>query len=235
MSTARIYNELAHLWPLISPPQDYAAQADQLMALLGDSQHILELGCGAGHTLCHFDTEKFNLTGIDYSNAMIQHSRKLNPNVTHHVDDMRSARLDRTFDAVIAHDALEYMVTQDDLNRALATAAKHLKPGGLFIAAVSDTEETFVEHDCAADSHQINDMQITNISYVRHHPSGNGIELVMVLLIHQADQLRIERDIHHCGLFSETIWQQRLNENGFEVKSQIADDSGVWFVAHKSQ
>lgn len=233
MHPARIYNELAHLWPVISPPQDYAAQADQLLSLLGDSQSILELGCGAGHTLCHFDDPQLSLAGLDFSDAMIARSRELNPHVTHYVNDMRSARLDQTFDAVIAHDALEYMVTQDDLNRALATAWAHLKPGGLFIAAVSDTQETFVDHDRAADSHQEDDLQITNISYVRHHPSSVGIELVMVLLIRQEDQLHIERDIHHCGLFSEAVWQRLLNENGFELQSQTADDCGVWFVAQK--
>jgi len=43
---------------------------------------------------------------------------------------MRSVRLGRTYDAVIIHDAIMYMTTEDDLVAALATARAHLAPAG---------------------------------------------------------------------------------------------------------
>lgn len=235
MSEARIYNELAHLWPLISPPLEDATRVEQIVSHLGDCRSILELGCGAGHTLCQMDRERFDLTGVDASSAMIELSRERNPHATHHVADMRTVRLERTFDAVVAHDALEYMVTERDLRDALATAAAHLEVGGTFIAAVTDIDETFIQHDCAADTHDQDNTQVTHISYVRRHPSAVGVQLEMVLLIREAGELRIEHDTHHCGLFPEARWRSLFQETGFELQSHTADESGVWFVARKAQ
>ncbi len=58
MTTNRMYNEFAHLWPLISDPKEYAVEAsfwrDALRAELGPGRHeILELGVGGGNNLSH--------------------------------------------------------------------------------------------------------------------------------------------------------------------------------------
>ena len=198
---------------------------------------MLELGCGAGHSICHLDPDRFDLTGIDQSRTMIDLSAAQNLHVTHHVGDIRSIRLDRTFDAVIAHDALEYMVTEQDLRDALTTAAAHLHPGdaggtgGLLIAATAYTEENFTEHDHAADHHQQGDVQITHICHVQRHPTGVGVELAMLLLVREAGQLNIINDRHHCGLFTLETWRQAIHDAGLTLISVTDDESGVWFVA----
>ena len=52
----RLYGDLAYLWPLVSPVEDYAAEArcwqDVLRSKLGPGRHcLLELGAGGGHHL----------------------------------------------------------------------------------------------------------------------------------------------------------------------------------------
>ena len=58
MTSARLYHDLAHLWRLLSPPQDYVAEAAFIDRLLdqrlgsppgGFRWSILELGGGGGH------------------------------------------------------------------------------------------------------------------------------------------------------------------------------------------
>jgi hypothetical protein len=44
-------------------------------------------------------------------------------------------RLKRTFDAVLVHDAITYMLTEDDLRATFATARAHLQRGGIFVSA----------------------------------------------------------------------------------------------------
>ena len=66
---------------------------------------------------------------------MLALSRKLNPGVEHHLGDMRTVRIPGEFDAVLAHDAISYMLSEDDLRAVLATARVHLRPGGVFLAA----------------------------------------------------------------------------------------------------
>ena len=80
-----MYDEFAHLWPLIGPPEDYAAEAsywrEALRAMLGPGRHeVLELGVGGGSNLSHL-TEDFQATAVDISEKMLANSIKLNPDV----------------------------------------------------------------------------------------------------------------------------------------------------------
>ena len=237
--TPRLYDDLAHLWPLVSPAADCAAEAERVRALLHQygaegepirRRSLLELGVGAGQMLGHL-TDEFDAVGVDASAAMLAHSRAANPTVTHHLGDFRDIRLGRSFDAVVAVDALDYMVTEADLRAAVATAAAHLDPGGLFLAATNYTSETFEEHEVAHDFHADGQTELTNLSYVHRHPSERGIELVVVLLVREAGVLRIEEDRQHCGLFPLATWRSVLADGGFDVVAEQVDDAGTWFVA----
>jgi SAM-dependent methyltransferase len=76
-----MYDEFAHLWPLISLAEDYATEArywrDVLRAKLGPGRHaILELGVGGGCNLSHLAAE-FQATAVDLSPKMLDHCRGL--------------------------------------------------------------------------------------------------------------------------------------------------------------
>ena len=87
---------------------------------------------GAGHNLSYL-TGEFAATAVDTSPEMLQLCKKINPGVELHQDDMRDIRLGRKFNAVLIHDAIVYMLSEDDLMRTFATAAAHLENGGIFI------------------------------------------------------------------------------------------------------
>ena len=62
MRQKRMYDELAHLWPIIGAPEDYAHEASfwrsVLRSRLGAGRHhILELGVGGGSNLSHLTSE----------------------------------------------------------------------------------------------------------------------------------------------------------------------------------
>jgi len=121
-----MYTEFARYWPLISDPADYAKEAacwrNALRSRLGPGRHeILELGVGGGHNLSHL-TAEFQAVAADISPQMVEQARRLNPSVEFHVGDMRTLRLRRKFKAVLIHDAISYMVSEDDLRATLATA-----------------------------------------------------------------------------------------------------------------
>ncbi len=225
MKQNRMYHELAHLWPLISAPEDYAKEAgywrDALRETLGPGRHrILELGVGGGHNLSHL-TSDFDAVAVDLSEEMLKHSKTLNPGVEHHVGDMRTVRLGRKFDAVLIHDAIAYMLTEDDLRRAFATAAAHLDPGGVFVTAPDNFKETFrspsVSHSTRSDGR-------TELTYVDYHydpdPGDTTTECVMFYLIRENGELRIEQDRHVMGLFSIRMWLDLMAEAGFDVEKR---------------
>ena len=149
MSLPRMYTEFARYWQLISDPADYAVEArcwrDALRSKLGPGRHeILEMGVGGGNNLSHLKSD-FKFTGVDISPQMIEQARKLNPDEEFHVGDMRTIRLNRKFKAVIIHDAIDYMLSEDDLRATFATAAAHLEKGGVFITAPDCLRESFKE------------------------------------------------------------------------------------------
>ena len=79
----------------------------------------------------------------DLSEDMLRVSRRINPGREHVQGDMRTLRLGRRFDAVLVHDAIDYMLTEDDLAAALGTVAAHLAPGGAAVLLPDATAESF--------------------------------------------------------------------------------------------
>ena len=203
----RLYGDLAHVWPLMSPPDHYKEEARywlrELRARLAPGKRrILDLGTGGGHHL-HQLTAEFDATAVDLSEAMLSHSRRLNPGVVHHIGDMRTVRLGETFDAVLVHDAISYMTTETDLLAVFATARAHLRPGGLLITAPDDYTDTFAP---------------PRVDYqTNRNANDTTIETTYVFFIKRGADLRIEVDNHTTGLFPIATWQRLLTESGFEV------------------
>lgn len=247
----RLYHEFAHLWRLLTPPEDYASEVQIIRSLLEDElgpsprhsrRRILELGGGGGHSLSHL-SRHFDAETVDWSEPMTQQSQALNPTVGHHVGDMREIRLGRTFDAVLAYDAIDYLTTRQDLRAAFDTAAAHLDRNGIFIAAPTYVKDTFINHQIAHDQHSDNGIELACVSYVHASLSemDDTCELVLLLLIREFDdRLRIEEDRHTCGLFDRNTWLELLQDSGFEADERAtnrdrADEPPfVLFVARKS-
>lgn len=233
----RLYADLAHLWPLLSPPEDYereAAIVRQIIEAHAAPVHsVLELGAGGGHTLHHL-ADAYETVAVDLSDAMLAHCRGLNPGVPTVVGDMRTVRLGRTFDALLIHDAIDYMTSRDDALAALQTAAAHLQPGGLAVIAPTYVRETFTEHETAHDHRKTDALTLTYFSYVHDpDPADETFELVLVYLIRHADgSLSIEHDRHTCGLFSVDDWLAMLDAAGFDATLRHEPDSAaVLFTA----
>jgi SAM-dependent methyltransferase len=217
-----LYADLAYLWPIVSPPEDYAEEAqylrEALRERLGPGRHtLLELGVGGGHVLSHLAGE-FHPTAVDRSEDMLALSRKLNPGVEHHWGDMRSIRLKQSFDAVLVHDAINYMLSEDDLGAALATARAHLRTGGVLLVAPDWFKEDFPG---TAVHHWINGrdgLEVTFIEYVHDpDPADSTIESIFFFLISQGGKLRVEQDRHISGLFPRDTWLRLMSQAGFAV------------------
>src|SRR3954468_1805196 len=104
----KLYSELASWFHLLSAPKDYAEEAEFAQNTLIESsatpvKTVLELGAGGGNNAFHMKSA-FGMTLTDLSQSMLDESRGINPECEHIVGDMRTLRLDRTFDAVFVHD-----------------------------------------------------------------------------------------------------------------------------------
>lgn len=225
--TLRLYDDLAHLWPIISPPEEYLVEAQEWLDVIRSRLDIgpgagrglptlLELGCGGGHLLSHL-TAQFITEAVDISPRMLEISQGLNPQTLHHLGDMRSVRLGRTFDVVAIHDAVNYMTTESDLRAAMVTAAEHLNPGGVALFAPDCIRETFDGPRVVEWTREAEDRSVTFIEYMaKPQPGGSTVESVFIFLIDQDGQIRVETDRHIGGLFPMETWLGLLSEVGLD-------------------
>lgn len=106
------------------------------------ARQVLELGSSGGHNAVYLKS-RFAMPLVDLSEDMLTVSRHLNPDCAHHLGDMRTVRLGRTCDAVFVHDAVDYVITENDLRQAVLTAFVHCLPGGITLFVPDQTAETF--------------------------------------------------------------------------------------------
>jgi hypothetical protein len=152
---------------------------------------------------------------------------------------MRSLRLERTFDAVLLHDAVMYMTNEDDLRAALTTAAEHLRPGGVVVITPDATRESFAPstrhggHD-GSDGRGLRYLEWTTDP----DPDDSTYESDLVMLLREpGEPLRIEHDHHVVGLFDDASWRRLLEDAGLEVLDPDVEDpfagEHAVFVARK--
>jgi SAM-dependent methyltransferase len=226
----KLYSELAPWFHLLTHPSDYAEEADHIERVIdatvqGSASTLLELGAGGGNNASHLK-RRFECTLTDLSEEMLTLSQSLNPECEHVQGDMRSLRLGRTFDAVLMHDAVTYMTTEDDLRAALTTAVAHLRPGGVLVVVPDETRETF-EPKTRHGGHDGEDGRSLRYLEWETDPDPNDstydVDFVVVLR-EEGKPLRVEHDHQVFGLFPESTWRALLAEAGLEVLDPGVED-----------
>ena len=228
-SPLKLYGDLATWWPLLSAPEDYEEEAAFYSRLLeeatdGSIGSLLELGSGGGNNALHMKARFDELTLVDLSPEMVEVSRSLNPDCSHAVGDMRTVRLERTFDAVFVHDAVCYMLTEDDLRQAMRTAYVHCRPGAGVLFAPDYLRETFKPgseeggHDEAEREPGKAARGLRYLAWVWDpDPDDSQYVTDYAYLIRDADgTVTAEHDRHIEGLFPRDTWLRLFSETGFE-------------------
>lgn len=237
----KLYNQLAAWWPLLSPAADYAEEADfflQVMrnAGLSTASSLLELGSGGGSNALHLKHHFARMTLTDLSPEMLKVSRTLNPTCEHLEGDMRTLRLGRAFDVVFIHDAIDYMLTQQELKQALETAAVHCKPGGLGLFVPDYVRETFQP----STDHGGTDGDGRSLRYLEwtYDPDSSDSTYIteFAYLLREGDRgTQIEHDEHICGLFARADWLELLHEVGFQPEVIRDPFARELFLARKTE
>lgn len=239
----RIYHELAPWFHLLTRPSDYGDEAAMTTraieaAAIGEATTLLELGSGGGNNALHLK-RRFTCTLTDLSPEMLTLSRSINPECEHVQGDMRTLELGRVFDAVFIHDAVEYMLTEDDLRAALETAAAHVRPGGAVVVTPDCVAET-LELTTTHGGHDGDDGRSLRYLEWTTDPDANDTtyDVDFVLLLREPGRpLRVEHDHHRFGAFPRATWERLFDAAGLELLDVDLDDpydgEHVVFVARR--
>ena len=237
----RLYSELAGWFHLLTAPEDYEEEAAEIVRLAeeageGELRTLLELGSGGGNNASHLK-HRFDCTLTDLSEQMLEVSRGLNPECEHVEGDMRTLRLGRTFDAVLAHDAIVYMTTEADLRAVFATAFEHLRPGGVAVFLPDCVRETFAEQT-RHGGHDGGGRSLRYLEWTHDpDPADSTYEVDFAIVLREDGTTRVVHQHFVEGLFDEAEWLAWLREAGFEPRVERVDveDAGDWraFVARR--
>jgi SAM-dependent methyltransferase len=221
----RLYRELAGWWPLISPPSEYAADAAVIEQELAAAAHpvrtLLDLGSGGGHVALHLKAER-SVTLVDLSADMLTASQQLHPGSVHIQGDMRTVRLGRLFDAVLVHDAVDYVTTQDDLALVIGTAYAHCRPGGVAVFAPDHTAETFRPGTGAGGGHDGTGRQASFTERTTDpDPADDWILAEYEFTLRDADgTVSVVPEAHRLGSFRRATWLSLLTGAGFSADAR---------------
>jgi SAM-dependent methyltransferase len=226
----KMYGELAEWWPLLSHPNDYLEEASfyektiEAHATIPVNE-VLELGSGGGNNASHMK-RRFTMTLADLSEGMLAVSRKLNPECEHIQGDMRTLRLDRPFDAVLIHDAIMYMTTEEDLAAAITTAAVHLRPGGVALFASDDTVESY-RATTQSGGEDGDGRSARWLQWNHRLPDGETSTVVSyaIVLRENGKPTRVVLDEHDFGLFPRATWLRLIEGAGLKARALPYDIS----------
>ncbi len=139
---AGMYEELAEIYERAGFARFSRQMAPHMAGLIrqrAPSAHrICDLACGTGEAAVHLAQQGFDVVGLDASARMLAQARPKAEAAGVHVQwlqaDARDFVLQRPVDVVTCmYDALNYLLTEDDLLSAFRAVQGCLQPGGLFI------------------------------------------------------------------------------------------------------
>ena len=143
-----VFQQYSKYYDLLYQDKDYAARESHMWRrLLRDSapagaSEILEFGSGTGRHGRLLAEQGFAVFGVERSETMTASAKRVGdgnqPGGSGSFDcvqgDVRLANLGRTFDAVLAlFHVVSYQTSNEDLLLTFSNAARHLRPGGVFL------------------------------------------------------------------------------------------------------
>jgi SAM-dependent methyltransferase len=236
----KLYDELAEWWPVFSDPAEYRREAAHFIRVIRRStsppaRTVLELGSGGGNSAFHLKGH-FTMTLVDMSPQMLAVSQKLNPKVEHIQGDIRTVRLQRTFDAIFVHDAICHMTTEADLRAVMQTAYEHCRPGGVALFVPDFVRETFV----AGTDQGGNDSARGSLRFLQwiFDPDPSDTTYLVdfaIMLRDKTGEARVLHDRHLQGLFPRARWLRLLRDVGLKPSVVSGGEIRDLFLASRAQ
>ena len=143
--TSNVFEDYSAYYDLLYHDKDYAKEADYVAQTLRAADpsvsDLLEFGSGTGRHGRLLEERGLRVLGVERSKSMVAAARNTTPLLQTGAGsfecvqgDIRTLRLERVFDAVVAlFHVISYQTGNADILQTFENAARHLKPSGLFL------------------------------------------------------------------------------------------------------
>lgn len=132
-----VYDASASRWDAERPRSLFERPwLDRFLARIPHGAAVLDLGCGTGEPIARYVIEQdCNVTGVDFSAAMLGVARARSPDGKWIEADFRDLDLTMRFSGIIAWNSF-FHLTHDEQREVIPRLARHLSPGGAMLLTV---------------------------------------------------------------------------------------------------
>jgi SAM-dependent methyltransferase len=215
------YTRSAAFYDAIHTGKAYADEAAAVHAriqahLRSGGNALLDVGCGTGRHLAHLH-EHYTAEGLDLDEQLLRIARERCPDAAFHHGDMTGFDLGKRFDALTClFSAIGYVRTEDGLRRAIASFARHLRPGGVAVVEPWLTPEGFKPGMMPRlDVHESAELTVARMG--RTEREGDLSAIVFVHMVGYPGGIDHWEDRHVLGLFTHQQMLDAFAAAGLEV------------------
>lgn len=232
------YTVRPDLYDLVYSYKDYAAEsarvAEIALGLNPQATSLLDVACGTGRHLEHL-RDRFDVTGLDVDEPMLEIARKRLPGVPLAHGDMTEFDLERTFDVVIClFSSIGFVCTLEALAAAARGLARHVAVGGLLLVEPWITPEEWVPRRAHALAASSGDLSVTRMAYSGRHGRISTVD--MQYLVGTADGIEHLSEHTELGLFTRDEMRSALEATGLSVAYDPEGliGRGLWLATRQS-
>jgi SAM-dependent methyltransferase len=204
-----VFTRSARLYDAIyASIRDYPREAAELDGLIQErrpgARTLLDVACGTGAHLEHL-AGRYEVQGLDLDPEMLAIARERLPDATFHEGDMTSFHLGKRFDAVVCmFSSIGYALTEERLQGAIASMARHLEPGGILVVEPWLTPDVWRDGLVGSVFVQEPELKIARINTSRHRDQVSVVDFHY--LVGTPEGVEHFAELHELGLF--TVEQQ---------------------------
>ena len=215
--------ELAYYYDLIYEFKDYGKDAETLHKIIAEhkkttGKELLEVACGTGK-YTPFLSEKYNYTGLDLSQDMIDVAQSKFPEQTFIQADMLDFELDKKFDIIVClFSSIAYLKTYENLQIAIANFYKHLKKGGIVIIEPFIDAAAYTDGFLGLTTVDKDDIKISRQNLCERDGLLSIMDMHHLVTTAQGTKYFVER--HELALYDTPKAIAMMQKIGFETHSR---------------
>jgi SAM-dependent methyltransferase len=224
-----VFKEYSNYYNLLYKDKNYIGETDYIDSLIkkfsfSESTTVLNLGCGTGKHDGLLRQKGYEITGVDFSNDMLDIARANCPQIPFIEGDVRTLKLNKTFDVVLSlFHVMSYQTLNKDLYDAFLTAKHHLKVGGIFIFDFWYGPSVIAEMP-SKRTKQVEDDHLKIVRYTTPtiHPNENIVDVHFDVEItnKQTNEVTQLKELHHMRYLFLPELRQLLNTAGLMIQSE---------------
>ena len=200
--------------------KDYVKEAEQVHGIVQEQRksagnELLDVACGTGLHAQAFQ-RWYQVEGLDWSPGQLAVARVRLPHVTFYHADMTHFATGKHYDVVTClFSAIGELLDIEQVNSAVRTMAKHLKPGGVLLVEPWLRPEQFREGRIWAEFVDEPELKIARMTTAQRH--GKIVDLSMHHLVGRPGKIEEFVEHHQEAMHSVDEYTNAFNLAGLDV------------------